>query len=280
MSLGIKFMGKGPEGEAIGVNADSLGNILFNTANNFDLAINQAVNAGSIYTTKPITVSASELKVYMKWDVDTQPNNYHVDIEFLSASGVSLEIKQDVFMSDKTTDSFEYTVPVGSRVRFIIRNNHTSNRTLLLFNVIMSSYVDIANRIRGRNVRLGYASGVKILSRGRLDLTTNLFNIDKMLEDIIAETSLFNLEDFLFVYIVVRTGADHNFKVSLVYRHPNDGSFGTSTGPSHLFSFADNSEPTRKASEWLSLQSDSCILRIVNESSDTQTYDVVLYGVR
>lgn len=279
MSLGIKFMGKSPEGEAIGVNADSQGNILFNNANNFDLAINQAVNAGSMYTTKPIAVSASELKVYMKWDVGTRRDNYHVDIEFLSASGVSLEIKQDVFISDKTTDSFEYTVPVGSHVRFIIRNNHTSNRTLLLFNVIMSSYVDIANRIRGRNVRLGCASGVKVLSGAELNLTTDLFNIGKTLEDIVAGTSLFNLEEFLFVYIVVRTGAAHDFTARLSYMFPA-GSFGTSTGPSHPFSFADNSEPRRKASEWLSLQGDLCSLRIRNMSSDTQIYDVVLYGVR
>lgn len=279
MSLGIKFMGKDPKGEAIGINADSQGNVLFNAANNFDLAINQAVNAGSIYKTKPITVSASELKVYMKWDVDTQPNNYHIDIEFLSASGVSLEIKQDVFISDKTTDSFEYTVPVGSHVRFIIRNNHTSNRTLLLFNVIMSSYVDIANRIRGRNVRLGNASGVKALSGAELNLTTDLFNIDKTLEDIVAGTSLFNLEEFLFVYIVVRTGVAHDFTAYLSYRFPA-GSFGTPTGPSHPFSFADNSESRRKASEWLSLQGDLCSLRIRNMSSDTQIYDVVLYGVR
>lgn len=279
MSLGIKFMGKDPKGEAIGINADSQGNVLFNAANNFDLAINQAVNAGSIYKTKPITVSASELKVYMKWDVDTQPNNYHVDIEFLSASGVSLEIKQDVFISDKTTDSFEYTVPVGSHVRFIIRNNHTSNRTLLLFNVIMSSYVDIANRIRGRNVRLGYASGVEVLSGNRLSLTADLFNIDKTLKDIIVESSGFNLEEFLFIYIVLRTGADHDFGVTLSYLFPA-GSFGMSTGPSHSFSFTDNSASTRKASEWLSLQGNLCRLRINNNSPDTQTYDVVLYGVR
>lgn len=279
MSLGIKFMGKSPEGEAIGVNADSQGNILFNNANNFDLAINQAVNAGSMYTTKPIAVSASELKVYMKWDVDTQPNNYHVDIEFLSASGVSLEIKQDVFISDKTTDSFEYTVPVGSHVRFIIRNNHTSNRTLLLFNVIMSSYVDIANRIRGRNVRLGYASGVEVLGEGALNLTADLFNVDKTLKDIIVESRYFNLEEFLFIYIVLRTGADHDFGVSLSYLFPA-GSFGMSTGPSHSFSFTDNSVSTRKVSEWLSLQGNLCRLRIANRSSDTQTYDVVLYGVR
>lgn len=279
MSLGIKFMGKDPRGEAIGINADSQGNILFNTANNFDLAINQAVNASSMYITKPITVSDSELKVYMKWNNSARPNNYHVDIEFLSASGVSLEIKQDVFISQKTTDSFEYTVPVGSHVRFIIRNNHTSDRTLLLFNVTMSSYVDIANRMRGRNVQLGYASGVEVLSGNTLNLTTDLFNIDKTLKDIIAKSSQFNLEEFLFVYIVLRTGANHDFGVSLSYRFPA-GSFGISTGPAQFFSFADNGESIRKVSEWLSLQGNLCSLRIENKSFNTQTYDVVLYGVR
>lgn len=84
------------------------------------------------------------------------------------------------------------------------------------------------------------------------------------------------ISKYPFQYVAVRSESNHNFRVSLYYRHTNFGSLGAVNGDL----FALNIENARRGvSEWIEARGNIVDVYIYNDSGEAHIYDVYLYGV-
>jgi hypothetical protein len=84
------------------------------------------------------------------------------------------------------------------------------------------------------------------------------------------------ISKYPFQYVAVRADSSHNFRVSLYYRHTNNGSLGSVNGD--LFAL-DLENTVRGVSEWIEARGNIVDVYIYNDSGEAHTYDVYLYGV-
>lgn len=153
---------RGEDGNSKAPKSDNRGVLEVNLSSVVDVVNNELITVNSSYTTESVKIPAG-VRVWLKWSQALTPNYYQVDIEYLSEENESLGIDEDAFRGDRQTTSFMFSAK-SNKVRFIIHNKHTSDRTLRTLSI--STATNDMDLFHGsRNIKLGNAAGIEVLSK-------------------------------------------------------------------------------------------------------------------
>lgn len=119
---------------------------------------------------------------------------------------------------------------------------------------------DIYNFLLPKHIILGSKLGQSIAASGSNSIVSDLATV----------------KDFAFVYVSYKANAEHAKHITLQFLNP-ENTLGATNPAKTILSNSD----AQNISDWIEVKGSSCTLKVYNDDSEnSHTYDVYLYGVR